>query len=109
MHREKSCGALVVRRDEENGKSYLLMIRHKQGGHRSFPKGHMEAGETEYMTAVREVFDLRPEEIIRYLDLRRPIYAQTAAYGHFGRPELNLPWEQDDMADKLRELAQYDY
>ena len=57
MHREKSCGALVVRRDEENGKQYLLMIRHKQGGHRSFPKGHMEAGETEYMTAVREVFE----------------------------------------------------
>ena len=57
MHREKSCGALVVRRDRETGKQYLLMIRHKAGGHRSFPKGHMEAGETEYMTAVREVFE----------------------------------------------------
>ncbi len=57
MLREKSCGALVVRRDEEDGKQYLLMIRHKRGGHRSFPKGHMEAGETEYMTAVREVFE----------------------------------------------------
>lgn len=57
MLREKSCGALVVRRDEEDGKQYLLMIRHKAGGHRSFPKGHMEAGETEYMTAVREVFE----------------------------------------------------
>ncbi|MBQ8310673.1 MAG: NUDIX domain-containing protein [Clostridia bacterium] len=57
MHREKSCGALVVRRDPESGKQYLLMIRHKAGGHRSFPKGHMEAGETEYMTAVREVFE----------------------------------------------------
>ena len=57
MHHEKSCGALVVRRDDTDGKQYLLMIRHKFGGHRSFPKGHMEAGETEYMTAVREVFE----------------------------------------------------
>lgn len=57
MTREKSCGALVVRTDVNNGKRYLLMIRHKVGGHRSFPKGHMEAGETEYMTAVREVFE----------------------------------------------------
>ncbi len=57
MHHEKSCGALVVRRGEEDGKLYILMIRHKLGGHRSFPKGHMEAGETEYMTAVREVFE----------------------------------------------------
>lgn len=57
MHHEKSCGALVVRRDEDDGKLYILMIRHKLGGHRSFPKGHMEPGETEYMTAVREVFE----------------------------------------------------
>ena len=57
MHHEKSCGALVLRRDEESGKPYILMIRHKNGGHRSFPKGHMERGETEYMTAIREVFE----------------------------------------------------
>ena len=57
MQHEKSCGALVVRRDDADGKVYILMIRHKAGGHRSFPKGHMEAGETEYMTAVREVFE----------------------------------------------------
>ena len=57
MHYEKSCGALVVRRDEDDGKLYILMIRHKAGGHRSFPKGHMEAGETEYMTAIREVYE----------------------------------------------------
>ena len=56
MQYEKSCGALVLRRDE-NGKMYILMIRHKAGGHRSFPKGHMERGETEYMTAVREVYE----------------------------------------------------
>ena len=57
MHYEKSCGAVVVRRDDSDGKLYILMIRHKAGGHRSFPKGHMEAGETEYMTAIREVFE----------------------------------------------------
>ena len=56
MHHEKSCGALVVRR-EESGEAFILMIRHKNGGHRSFPKGHMEPGETEYMTAVREVYE----------------------------------------------------
>ena len=56
MQHEKSCGALVLRRDE-NGNAFILMIRHKAGGHRSFPKGHMERGETEYMTAVREVFE----------------------------------------------------
>ena len=56
MQYEKSCGALVLRRDED-GKMYILMIRHKAGGHRSFPKGHMERGETEYMTAVREVYE----------------------------------------------------
>ncbi|WP_143073658.1 methionine adenosyltransferase [Actinokineospora terrae] len=55
--------------------------------------------------AVREVFDLRPAAIIRDLDLLRPIYAQTAAYGHFGRPELDLPWERTDRADALKQAA----
>ncbi len=52
---------------------------------------------------VQEVFDLRPASIIRYLDLRRPIYEQTAAYGHFGRPELALPWEDLRQTERLRE------
>ena len=56
MQYEKSCGALVLRHGKD-GKTYILMIRHKAGGHRSFPKGHMERGETEYMTAVREVYE----------------------------------------------------
>ncbi|MHB1627046.1 MAG: methionine adenosyltransferase domain-containing protein, partial [Bacilli bacterium] len=47
-------------------------------------------------------FDLRPAGIIRALDLRRPIYHQTAAYGHFGRPDLDLPWERVDRAQILR-------
>ena len=52
--------------------------------------------------AVLDVFDLRPAAIIRELDLLRPIYAQTAAYGHFGRPDLDLPWEQINRVDQLR-------
>ncbi|MHB8461800.1 MAG: methionine adenosyltransferase [Vulcanimicrobiaceae bacterium] len=52
--------------------------------------------------AVGKVFDLRPAAIIDQLNLRRPIYRQTAAYGHFGRPELDLPWERIDRIDALR-------
>ncbi len=51
---------------------------------------------------VRENFDLRPAGIIKMLDLRRPIYKQTAAYGHFGRNDLNLPWERLDKVDDLK-------
>lgn len=51
---------------------------------------------------IRENFDLRPAGIIKMLDLRRPIYKQTAAYGHFGRNDLNLPWEKLDKADDLK-------
>ncbi len=51
---------------------------------------------------VRENFDLRPAGIIKMLDLRRPIYKQTAAYGHFGRTDVDLPWERTDMTDKLK-------
>ena len=55
--------------------------------------------------AVRELFDLRPAGIIKMLDLRRPIYKQTAAYGHFGRNDLNLPWEKTDKVDELKKLV----
>ena len=51
---------------------------------------------------VKEVFDFRPSAIIRRLDLRRPIYRQTAAYGHFGRTDINLPWEKEDCVEALR-------
>ena len=51
---------------------------------------------------VRENFDLRPTGIIKMLNLRRPIYKQTAAYGHFGRDDLNLPWEQTDKVEVLK-------
>ena len=51
---------------------------------------------------VRENFDLRPAGIIKMLNLRRPIYKQTAAYGHFGRNDLDLPWEKLDKVDALK-------
>ncbi len=54
---------------------------------------------------VKRCFDLRPAAIIETLNLRRPIYQQTAAYGHFGRRELDLPWERTDAVEKLLELA----
>ena len=74
MHHEKSCGALVLRRDAVDGKPYILMIRHKNGGHRSFPKGHMERGETEYMTAVREVFEETAVQIRILSDFRQTVH-----------------------------------
>ena len=54
---------------------------------------------------IREVFDLRPAAIIEYLDLLRPIFRQTAAYGHFGRNEPEFSWEQTNQAEKIREMA----
>lgn len=61
--------------------------------------------EEKLVELVREHFDLRPAGIISMLDLRRPIYRQTAAYGHFGRTDLDLPWERVDKADELRQHA----
>ena len=55
--------------------------------------------------AVEKVFDLRPEVIIRELDLKRPIYARTAAYGHFGRTDIDVPWERTDKVDDLKAAA----
>ncbi|HIR09113.1 MAG TPA: methionine adenosyltransferase domain-containing protein, partial [Candidatus Avoscillospira stercoripullorum] len=52
-------------------------------------------------SAVSRTFDLRPAAIIDTLQLRRPIYSQTAAYGHFGRADLDLPWEKTDRVDEL--------
>ena len=51
---------------------------------------------------VNKHFDMRPAKIIEKLDLRRPIYEQTAAYGHFGRTDIDLPWEHTDMVEKLK-------
>jgi S-adenosylmethionine synthetase len=60
---------------------------------------------TKIQTAINDVFDLRPAAIIRDLDLLRPIYAATSAYGHFGRTDVDLPWERTDRAEALRTAA----
>lgn len=64
--------------------------------------GTGKADPMEISKAVREIFDLRPAAIIEHLNLRRPIYRQTAAYGHFGRDDLDLPWERLDKAEELK-------
>ncbi|MBU0904442.1 MAG: methionine adenosyltransferase [Planococcaceae bacterium] len=69
----------------------------------TFGTGTVE--ESKMVEMVRELFDLRPAGIIKMLDLRRPIYKQTAAYGHFGRTDIDVPWEKTDKAAALKEKA----
>ena len=64
--------------------------------------GTGKISEEKMVQMIRENFDLRPAGIIKMLDLRRPIYKQTAAYGHFGRTDLDLPWEKTDKAEILK-------
>lgn len=68
-------------------------------------KGTGKVSDERLVEIIKEVFDLRPAAIIRDLDLRRPIYRQVAAYGHFGRPELDLPWERTNKVEILKEKA----
>jgi S-adenosylmethionine synthetase len=64
--------------------------------------GTAKADEAQIVKAVQEVFDLRPGAIVRDLDLRRPIYKKTAAYGHFGRNDPDFTWEHTTRADDLK-------
>ena len=77
------------------GVAQPVSVRVDTFGTGTVPDGRLEE-------AVEKVFDLRPAAIIRDLDLRRPIYRQLAAYGHFGRSDLNLPWERTDRVDALK-------
>lgn len=67
--------------------------------------GTGKVAEEDLVALIRKHFDLRPAGIIKMLDLRRPIYKQTAAYGHFGRNDLNVPWERTDKAEDLKRDA----
>ncbi len=67
--------------------------------------GTNKIDETKLNTLVREAFDFRPGRIIKKLDLRKPIYLKTAAYGHFGRTDVDFTWERTDMASTLRSRA----
>ena len=64
--------------------------------------------EVKLVEVIRNLFDLSPSGIIKMLDLRKPIYRQVAAYGHFGRGDLDLPWEKTDKVESLRKsLVEY--
>ena len=81
--------------------SYAIGVAHPTSINvQTFGTGKLD--DARLVEIVRENFDLRPAGIIKMLDLRRPIYKQTAAYGHFGRTDLDLPWEKTDKADDLR-------
>ena len=67
--------------------------------------GTGKVDEEKIVDLVQKTFDLRPAGIIKMLDLRRPIYRQTAAYGHFGRTDVDLPWEKTDKAALLKKEA----
>lgn len=69
----------------------------------TFGTGKVE--EVKLVSYIRELFDLRPAGIIKMLDLRRPIYKQTAAYGHFGRTDIDVPWEKTDKGAQLKQMA----
>ena len=82
---------------------YILQkafFKHAQGCF--FYKKFRKLSDTKLVEILRENFDFRPAGIIKMLDLRRPIYKQTAAYGHFGRNDLDLPWEKLDKVDDLK-------
>ena len=80
------------------GVAHPLAINVQTWGTGTLPDSRLEE-------VIERTFDLRPGAIIRHLDLRRPIYRQTAAYGHFGRDDLDLPWERADRVDDLRAAA----
>jgi len=69
--------------------------------------GTGKVDEEKISVAVDKLFDLRPAAIIKRFDLRRPIYCQTAAYGHMGREDIDLPWEKTDMAEELKKALNF--
>ncbi len=69
--------------------------------------GTGKVDESKISEAVDKLFDLRPAAIIKRFDLRRPIYCQTAAYGHMGREDIDLPWEKTDMAEELKKVLNF--
>ena len=85
--------------------SYAIGVAHPTSV-QVFTEGTGKLSDEKLTEIVRENFDLRPAGIIKMLDLRRPIYKQTAAYGHFGRTDIDLPWEATDKADRLKKYLQ---
>lgn len=106
---EKSCGALVIRHDAQTGIDYILMIRHRPGGYRSFPKGHVEPGETERETAIREVLEETSVHISLIPDFRHVVcYTPTPGV------EKEVVYflarsEQIDIRPRRGEIAQVEW
>ena len=98
----ETCGTMTAIKEQSPdialGVAHPLAINVQTWGTGTLPDDRL-AG------VIERVFDLRPGAIIRDLDLRRPIYRQTAAYGHVGRDDLDLPWERVDRIDELRAAA----
>lgn len=67
--------------------------------------GTEKVSQEELLRAIRKTFDLTPAGIINMLDLRKPQYKQVAAYGHFGRSDLDVPWERTDKVNELKQLV----
>jgi len=106
---EKSCGALVIRHDAGQNEDYILMIRHRPGGYRSFPKGHVEAGETERETAVREVLEETSVHITILPDFRH-VVCYTPAPGVEKEVVYFLAaTEQIDIRPRHGEIAQVEW
>ena len=78
----------------------LLLILNSQSAS-SLCFGTGKVSDEELIRRIEKTFDLRPAGIIKTLDLRRPIYRKTAAYGHFGRTDIDLPWERTDKIEEL--------
>ncbi len=103
MIKEKSCGALVFRRDEKNGKLYIVLIRHVHGRFFSFPKGHVEKGESEKETAEREVFEETALKINITSDFR-----ETVSYNPSYKVEKEVVYflAETDQADVIPRLGE---
>ena len=106
---EKSCGALVVRHDAQTGIDYVLMIRHRPGGYRSFPKGHVEPGETERETAVREVLEETSVHISLIPDFRHVVCYAPAPGVEKEVVYFLARTEQTDVRPRRGEIAQVEW
>lgn len=106
---EKSCGALVIRHDAQTGLDYILMIRHRPGGYRSFPKGHVEPGETERETAVREVLEETSVRISLIPDFRHVVCYAPAPGVEKEVVYFLARSEQTDVRPRRGEIAQVEW
>ena len=106
---EKSCGALVIRHDAQTGNDYILMIRHRPGGYRSFPKGHVEPGETERETAMREVMEETSVRITLIPDFRHVVCYTPAPAVEKEVVYFLARTEQIDIRPRRGEIAQVEW